>query len=292
MENVANAIFGDIGEDEIFLVNELARTLQNFKYEFFSTDEISDLLLNEKVSEGMKYYWIELLNRLHFASSTSILRNQRWIRGILNSYVDQNYYTFAASFRGLLESVADSTDSLLQIPNNLADIAYMVRDIVHNKPVKQFVIAKELEEKLMHYSHARKLEKNNQFPKYFNAKSNQDYLQQFNDPQIKDCYSELCEITHPAARSVLFFLTNDPPDQDKHWVLVNDQDSLQIQVFCFKFKQIMPKILYLGINLPLINLKLLNFFELPNITTPIVNKLGMKQVQLWNDLKQKIPELD
>lgn len=53
----------------------------------------------------MYMYWLEIIERAHAVSITTVFRNQKWIEGIVVSYLNNNYYSFAANLRGLIESM-------------------------------------------------------------------------------------------------------------------------------------------------------------------------------------------
>lgn len=111
---------------------------------------------------------------------------------------ENNFITFASTFRGLIESAADAYYSLADVPMTLAENhRKIIRALEGN--LDAVLLAGVLEEKLIHFIYARKIEKGEVVPDYLQAKSARAYLselQQAKEGYIHDCYSELCQITH------------------------------------------------------------------------------------------------
>ena len=89
------------------------------RYSFMAMDEYEGLL-HRDVSEGMRVYWSETLARAHIAAVTAILRSRHWLSAVLSAVSEGNALAFAAAFRGLMESAADTTTALVGTPLTLA----------------------------------------------------------------------------------------------------------------------------------------------------------------------------
>jgi hypothetical protein len=75
---------------------------------------------------------------------------------------DSNFLGFAACMRGLLESVADGYYALCRVPEPIARSAQRVNSVfVGNMPEDLPCPAEEVENALIHFTHARNLAKEN-----------------------------------------------------------------------------------------------------------------------------------
>ena len=105
-------VFAENGEVFVPMISGILSSLKPYEYEFASIEGLDNLLRNNP-KKGMRIYWQEIIMRAHFCAISSMLRGMRWIDGILISYENQNYLTFCASMRGLLEAAADSLLTIL-----------------------------------------------------------------------------------------------------------------------------------------------------------------------------------
>src|SRR6267154_2815366 len=89
---------------QLELLRMLGSSEQSYRYTFMSVEQFRDLT---KVEQS-RVYWYEMVERAHCASLTSLLRLQRWVALINSSAEGLNFVGFAASFRGVIESAADT----------------------------------------------------------------------------------------------------------------------------------------------------------------------------------------
>ena len=289
LDETVELIFGQYARQVLPGMYSVAESLEGYKYSFIEVDELGKLL-QDNYQEGLRVYWFELLSRAHLAATTSILRNLRWVNGALVAYEQRNFLLFSAAFRGYLESAADAVYALQQIPKNLADNFQEIRLILDRSPKAKARLFPELEEILLHYSHARNPKKVRsdektygiKLPESHSAATTRKYLDSLGSALVHDCYSELCELSHPAALSVwCFFLTADHDT----YILSNDTDKRLIEQFCSKYHNIFPEALYLPFNSALITLKVLNAFEVKEFNIPTVDKIDFERVPLWQKIK-------
>jgi hypothetical protein len=159
------------------------------------------------MKEAMRVYWTEMLYRVHLAVATSLIRHQRWLAGALQAGLDQNLFPFGSCLRGFIESAADSRHTLIQVPFTLAENSRAI-DRALAGLLETGLLIEELEDRLVHYSHARRLTKGEQeqAPAYLRAKPAAEYISAFEGglrEQLREFYGRLCEVTHPAALSVM-----------------------------------------------------------------------------------------
>ena len=83
-------------------------------------------ILEANPSEGQKVYWGELLSRAYLCASIGLIRSRRWIQGSLSAIDTENFYSFSANLRGLLESSADICYSIQSVPKSLRKLPCQV----------------------------------------------------------------------------------------------------------------------------------------------------------------------
>ncbi len=274
-------VFGEESEMILAVTDQLSEALSGYRYRFMPEDEYMTLSVG---SEAMRVYWTEMLFRMHLAAATSVLRSQRWVEGTLMAFEADNHLAFGASLRGLVESAADTNDALLRVPKTLAHDFRVVYEAVHGKATAGFVANPDLEDALIHFSHGRRLKKGSADPESHKAKTTREYLSRVDsaDGAISDCYSELCEITHPASRSVQIFLRPYDPEEDL--VLDPKWDRGYTLGLCVRHDDALKRILYLAFNAPIICLRLLNMFDVDAVKTPAADRVDTSRIPLWNTL--------
>jgi hypothetical protein len=280
-------IFGNYGVGHVTLLESFIDWLPVYKYTYTDNKKYKFMVLNNKRMAN-KIYWSEILERIHLASTLSLLRHYRWIDGIIGGAKNNNYIVFATSFRGLIESAADSIDALLHVPENIAEHYYEIKSAVKGN-LNEIYILPELEDSLIHFSHARARTGKSLHGSH-KAKKVRDYitsLQNSEKGHIHDFYSELCEITHPAFDSLVCFL--DVYElKNKTLVTVNKHNEyLYIYNLCNNNAKAIEYILVVSINATFINFKLLNYFPIKSIKTPFVDNIDLN-IELWKKIESKL----
>ena len=280
-EQPSRIVFGEESEGMLAATDELSKSLSGYRYRFMPEEQFRAL---STVGDITRIYWTEMLYRVHMAAATSVLRSQRWVEGTLSAFEADNHLAFGASLRGLIEAAADTNEALLRVPKTLAFDLHSVYTAVHGKMTDGFVSSPDLEEALIHYSHGRKLEKGSMGPKSHRAKTTREYLSRidFADGAMSNCYSELCELTHPASRSVQVFFK--PYDSKDDLVLEPQWDRAYTLGLCIRHDTALKHVLYLAFNAPVICLRLLNMFDVDAVRTPAADKIDTSRVPLWNTL--------
>ena len=158
--------FGKGHEGEIKIINNLCSSLKNNNYSYyFINNEIFIKLCENDPKNANGFYWHEILLRCHWVASTSLLRNQRWVNGVLNSIKEENFFSFAANMRGLIESATDSYDALKYVNRTIAEGHSDIEEALNLEKEELFHSA-ELESVLIHFTHARKLDGKKAFSFY------------------------------------------------------------------------------------------------------------------------------
>lgn len=255
-----------------------------------NVDDYAELLSHD-VSEGMKVYWFETLERVHIAAVTSILRNSRWLSAVLLTVPDRNALSFAAAFRGLLESAADTATALIGIPRTLANHYSTISDALSGLATT-LVMSSELEDELIHYSHGRYVEKSEQgsTPQSHRARFAKEYRTAFeglNANDVAQCYRFLCDLTHPGASSVLMWLAT-VDQKGSELVLSAKQDEAIIANFLKEYNTVLSDALALAFNAPLLALMTLNYFPIERLHTPKLLNHHLDGIVAWAEYRNEL----
>lgn len=278
-----------LGEE---LTNETYLT--NLAYRFYDDEKFSYI---RDVGQMMKIYWYEILARAHWVAISSVLRNTCWLKAILYNYEQNNFLAFAGALRSYIESCGDSMTSMKDIPHSFArDYKQITMCVKGNS--KKMIISKEIEDRLIHFTYARKVsneEKQNKLvPESHIAKFTTHYLNVL-DNNIKDgpvmqLYSELCQISHPAAQSLLHFM-NQTSQGNYEIIRFNLQHNREsISNLIDNHQEAIIQVSQYGYNNSLVLLKLLNKFNLKELITPQLNNYPLQDIKAWNNIKQIISE--
>lgn len=263
----------------------------DYSYQFMDTDEFAELI-PKNLQEANKIYVQELLFRSHIAAITTLLRNEKWMQGLQSALKDNNYFMFAASLRGLVESAADSMYCLIQVPGTIRDHFIGFDSALKGKFNAGLIICEQLEEILIHYSHGKKQPKGSSAPDAHFAKSSQEYLRALDDPNctdVRDLYSELCEVTHPAERTVSIFITRRSENSQDH-VINRDLDEFFIKDLLERHNRAFINVFQMSFNAALLSLYALNNFQDKRFYTPGMADVNMSKVPAFRELEKSMIE--
>jgi hypothetical protein len=196
-------LFGDSGTIYPSLLAPIVEEAIGTPYPFMDTPAFRALPLEQM----HKVYWEEMLYRAHWAAISNFIRHIRWFDACITHSVNTpNYPAFCAVLRGLTESAADTRHSLGSVPETLASDSSHILDALAGKSTTT-VVNKDIEDMLIHFQLARKLKKDEGAPGTHNAESAATYISAIDhaDYPVKDLYSELCQVVHPAAQSLFWF---------------------------------------------------------------------------------------
>lgn len=274
-------IFGSSGRQFMQFALTLVEDFENSptNYIYMPNTEYQ-LLMQKDWKSGMKIYWEEILGRAHFAAAASIIRAYRWSSGMCVSYSNSLFLPFCASFRALIESTADGYDALGNVGATLAEHRNELNQVLQLKATQDF-LAKDLEEQLIHFSHARKLSKGDNVPPSHAAKQAAEYvrsLEEANLPGLYGCYSELCQYTHPAAHSVAHLQARLSEDS---FLLAPANDQALIEAFAEKYKSLVLPLLKFAFNPGALVLKVLLYFDAPQFHSRGIRNSDLTRVNGW-----------
>jgi hypothetical protein len=223
-----NLIFGDRASWYFEIVARAIRRASSHKYSFISDDFFDSLTNIEPHPIGMVNLVLvhELSEKCHLSAITAVLRNADWIDGCCREFSARNLLGFAACLRGLLESVGDSMDGLMDIASGLAE---------HNRELSSFLTGKRedvccdlsaFEKRLDHFMFAgwRRGPKSD----VKKAKENHDYVANLENGKIENVttlYRRLCSITHPSVESLTYLYKTQDEDGEEQNTIININGS-------------------------------------------------------------------
>ena len=262
------------------------------RYYYSSNETYFNTLLNEKdIKSSNKMYWEEILLRVHFAAITSIMRNDKWLHGINLSIETSNYILFAASLRGLLESVTDSYYSL-NTPLDLACNFKNIKLAIKGNLDRMFV-ADTFEEKLIHFQFAAKSDKSGlPYNKPLFATKYIELFDQNSDIITKELYIKLCEVVHPAQDSVSCFKTNIRESENFEYSITDTGlDDLYIESIINDYGTAIIQLLKMSINAPVLNLRILNHMDHELVRSEYLNScliFDLLSEDVWDQVLEMI----
>lgn len=199
-------LFGASAELYGPIVASIIPRVTSVQYRFWSNDCIdSGFRAGEiGIAELNAVTVMELLLSAHLAASSSIIRSARWFEATWREYEANNLLGWAACCRSLLEAIGDTIDGLLAVAPSLAEAMPMLMQGLTGFDDAPLNLS-ELEDKLIHFSFARKVSKAERgvVPATHNARQTTEYitlLESAGGPT--KLYAELCQIGHPARGSL------------------------------------------------------------------------------------------
>lgn len=266
-------------------LNALSPILNNLSvttYKYMPHHEF-EILMSKNFNEGLRQYWTEILYRAHFASVSSLQRNHQWILGMELSYQNNLFLPFASCFRALIESAADTFDGFDGVPLALAQKSKTINKILTSKyRDKAVFISRELEDKLIHFSHGRKINRTEYAPDSHKTKSAAQYINKLDKSgatKLYECYSELCEYVHPAARSTANFVASI--DENTH-IFSAGFDREKIESLMLNYENVFEIVLSSAFTPGVVTLKILRKLSEPTCQLEVVDKVSAVNIPLWN----------
>lgn len=231
-------------------LNPLINESNDIKYQcMFMEPNLNIKPTLDEVQIVMQIYTFGILERLHLASITSLARTLKWLNSTKYHASDGNLLAFSASLRGFVEASADSFDLMKFLPATICKNLKLIYIQLKNPSLLNGAILsfKNLEDRLIHYSHARKIKKNDlALPNHTN-KHNADYImeiEKFGANKSHELYAELCELTHPASSSVMCFVD----ETDRSMTLNFTKEKLAIEKILTKYNETLINLLQFSAN--------------------------------------------
>lgn len=268
-------------ESYFSLLGSLLKADRPYRYTYVPAAQFGAL---NDLRERNRIYWYEILERAHCFSLVAVARMERWLASMMVTAEQDNFLGFAASFRGLLESAADTRFALGDVPIQLATTFGHAHDAVWNRSTIM-VLAPDLEDDLIHFSHGRRVGKAESAPESHAAKTMREYLTALEGASTGSlfaCYEELCGVTHPAADSVSYLLEKG---NSGGIVFSVRPDEKAISDLCARGGTIVRLCVQQSLLYPIVNLRIINRFGLPELQTPVVEDVSLDSVPLWREVE-------
>ena len=278
-------IIGRKTAEYVNMIDTLSLENLNTRYTFMGFDQFKKLMFKDQ-AQGMRVYWYEMLARAHCCSVIAILRTRRWLSSMESSASEKNALSFAASFRGLLESVADASTSLSLVPYTLARLNSRITRALSGR-LRTIVVSSEIENELIHFSHARYMRNSEATGdlRHHKARTTQQYMDILKEggvDNVSQCYRELCDMTHPGVNSVIMWLSVS----DGQLALSARQDGSVIQGYVDRYTDIFQDLLRFGFNPAIITLAVLNYLTENEFHTPKLVDWDLSSIDLWRRCRE------
>lgn len=260
-----------------------------YRYEFIDNAKYASLLRKD-IRAGNTIYVQELLFRAHIAAITTLYRNEKWILGINSALQSPNYFAFCACLRGLVECAADSHSCLIYVPGTLADNYRNFFSALKGRITAGVVCCRYLEDILIHYSHGKKQAKGASVPPSHIARQSQEYLQSLEDAgstTVRNLYTELCEVTHPAERTVAAFVWRETVDSE-NYVIRKGLDSEFIADLVNRYASAFPNVFQMSFNAALLTLYALNRFDDSRFYTQGVESIELNDIPAFGEFQRRL----
>lgn len=247
----------------------------------FEDAEVFAELLHKDMPLAQEMYFRETLYRCFLASQISLMRSDSWLKNVLRAHETGQALLFCASLRGLLESCGDSIDITGVTMLTLADNHEIICEALAGNASK-ITLMQEFEDKLIHFTHARKLTKQEKesYPESHKAKQIFQYIDNLNAaavPRAKECYAELCDFTHPGQSSLLPWVSEIDDTLETH----TNRDQLIIKRLLKEYKELFVPLFRVIYNPTLMALNLLNHFPLEAVHSPYLLKQQWSNAPGW-----------
>lgn len=267
-------------------VDSLSLASLRTRYSFKGLVEFSEVQMHS-VGQSMRIYWYETLERAHLAAVTAILRNRRWLAAMTSAATDGNALAFAAAYRGLLESSADTATALANVPPTFAEHYTTIVEALSGKS-DTVTVSQQVEDQLIHFSHGRFVQNTEKAitPPSHRAWSVAQYLKVFGEtrnPRLASLYQELSDFAHPAKSSVWMWLTQ-LDERGLNFELSQAQDDSIVSNF-LQPSETLLEILMWGFNSSVLVLNTLNYFSIKELHTPALLKWNLDDIPLWVNCK-------
>lgn len=284
MDNVYRQAFGEDVSSYLTSLRHLIGAADGTQYSIMPKSEFDELLKKDLASAN-RVLWTEILGRAHFAGASTIERNFCWIRGTCQAFESGNLLAFAASLRGFVEAAADSMYALQFAARTLAKHHKAILISLAGNEHGGFRRSPELEEILIHFSHARKLKKSEEAPESHFAKHSREYLNALSKvPLAVELYEELCQYTHPSAFSVLRYWHTD--DDGRELRFFSKVDSDNVAELCVRYKECFPHLFLFAFNPALLVLAVLFEFPLSQFHVRQMKRYDLSEIPAWQDIRE------
>lgn len=286
-EELTMEVLGIHGKTYMPIMNRVLLNLPKVTYFFMDINQYILIKIQDPVLANY-IYWFEIFERAQIGCNISIIRTLKWLEGMLIAYEKDNLFLFSTSYRGFIESATDIYDGLFKFPLIVSENFLIIKSILERKTEK-IVESKETEDSLIHFMNARRPKKGEQIIDTHRAKPATHYirlLENFANPnssEIIDCYSYLCELTHPSSTSVNVYLKDVPTGLE----IELSSDKTMIKDILGKYN-ILSTLFELSLNPVFMTIKLINLLPIDILQNIEGDNVNMDNIPAWLKIIEKI----
>jgi len=268
--------------------NRIISKVNSQNYLNFLDNEEFEELLKTDIPKASEVYTKELLYKTYFLCISGLIRNFKWMEGIVSGYSLENIFIVATSIRGLIESCSDIFYSTKHISKTLFRDYSIFLNSLQSKSEK-LIRYEDIEKELNHYLYAHKVTRGQNTPNYLKAKTAKEYLiefQQFESNignRIEELYNYLCQFSHPSAFSIMYL------NESEINLCINiANEKKYIDQLILEFQNVADYLLQNSINPIFLLLKFMNYLPLKEISIDIVKEINLNKLKLWRDFENMI----
>lgn len=288
-ESILSGYFGPFAVPTWKLLPSIEAGTRRQAYTFLAPDAY-DVLAREQPLRAQAIYWRETILRVHLACCASLRRHRAWLDVLFTAIERDSLFGTYAACRGFLESAADSYYSVGPTAKTLAAILPLIRANIKEKPTDRFPIVQELEDRLIHFSHGRKLERKEIADPSHAAKQMREYLEEVKQVGVTDVhalYSELCSISHPSSETVLVWFNGSHEGDEVIWRHTEIDQRKIIEAFMTRWKETNEGVFNAAFVPTFMSLRLLHKIDfLPKI--PELKAFPLESFPAWKEIERQI----
>jgi hypothetical protein len=269
------------------IVSGIVPRLCSYEYKYIDNESFK-VAIDQKVidEDGINLIVAnELLASSHLAATTSLIRAIRWFEATWREYEAENLLGWAACCRSLMESTGDALHGLRSVASSIAEQKTPFQSALTGSLDGLFCF-EELENMLIHFSHARKLSKAEKVDAPDSHRALQtinyiDMLEEAGPPGAKKLYSELCQLAHPSMMSLSYL--NSRGD-DGGFKVDSGRDKEMIRDVIHRYAPILHQLPSLAFNPGLIILRVLVPFKIFPIH-PELRRFNFQEAAAWRKIE-------
>jgi hypothetical protein len=288
-ESILSAYFGPFAVSTWKLLPSIEAATREQTYTFMDLEAYNALGL-QRPEGAQAIYWREMIMRIHLACCASLLRHGEWLNALLVSVEANCLFGTYAACRGFLESAADAFYSLGPVPKTLAPNLTIIRARIKEKPTDIIFASKELEDRLIHFSHGRKLRRDEIADPVHAAKQIREYLDGLKQAGIMDVhalYGELCSISHPSAESVAIWFDGAKESHEVIWRRTGAEKRERIDKFLIDWRETNEGVFNAAFVPIFMSLRVLHKLDfMPKI--PSLKSFPLESFPAWKEIERQI----
>ncbi len=283
-------LFGPLGAAARKLCTDLTSMAHLREYRFMQNELFAKITDSGRMQQ---VYWQEMFLRVHWAAILNLLRHGRWQAGCVAAYqTPGNFFSFAANLRGLIEAALDAQYSLGAVPMRLAELHTDIQRVFRGERNRRFVISSEIEDRLIHFVYARKLDKQEQrtVPDIHRALDPKEYRNAVGLPeQYRDAfrllYDDLCGYCHPTAIGLGLLWQTLPSGALQ---IADLDDRATITRFVAKHNDAIQFALSVSVTTSALCLRTMNRFDFPAVHCEAVEQWNFSDIRAWEKIEHKL----